>query len=360
MSSRGHSVPPAPVVVKKTRPTATTAKAARAPKKAPTGDLPKPLGSTAPQSTSTISNSSVATSTPATEIDSLTSGMKKVSITLTTQAQRAARAAKDKATADTKTSGKPPAAKPATRSSPKKTTAPRKVAAPKTTGAKTELSQGAVEIPESPAASFSAPSVSNDPISSSATPIVAAAPIPGSESINSPSVDPSVRVASGTPELSHSHPTSAQTPSSLPLPPSLPNTPQRPTHAAMPPPPPSPPPQAPSPPSTAASSGGSNVFIPYQPEGPTPNVDVTRNGPGLTWLEPNASTPARHKTSGNSPSAIVSAETGQASSAATGAPAQKQSLPVFSSTGIIPFGVKMKAVKEQGDSIWDVPDTPRG
>lgn len=98
--------------------------------------------------------------------------------------------------------------------------------------------------------------------------------------------------------------------------------------------------------------GTPDVFIPYQPEGPAAQTRVPQND--LQWLPPNTATPAASKF-GN--------------------------LPVFTSTGAIPFGVKKEAeandvsmggvstietqsllVKEEQTrkhDIWDVPDTPR-
>lgn len=79
-----------------------------------------------------------------------------------------------------------------------------------------------------------------------------------------------------------------------------------------------------------------NGFIAYKPQGPPPE-SVKQEEP-LRWLPPNTVTPS---------------------------PMKKGDLPVFSSTGPIPFGVPKtnraakQVKKEEGDTIWDVPETPR-
>jgi histone deacetylase HOS3 len=90
-----------------------------------------------------------------------------------------------------------------------------------------------------------------------------------------------------------------------------------------------------SPPVTHNSSASNGtVFIPYQPEGPIP-APVLRQEP-LKWLPPNTSTPTP----------------------------KRGDLPVFTSTGSIPFGPTPSGVEEQPteqekpeQSIWDVPET---
>jgi histone deacetylase HOS3 len=103
------------------------------------------------------------------------------------------------------------------------------------------------------------------------------------------------------------------------------------------------------------SSHTPDVFIPYQPEGPAPQSRALQNG--LQWLPPNTATPSASKFG---------------------------DLPVFTSTGTIPFGIKKEPyadevstsgvsstspnaaraaqANEEGikkHDIWDVPDTPR-
>lgn len=100
----------------------------------------------------------------------------------------------------------------------------------------------------------------------------------------------------------------------------------------------------------APASTPTDMFVPYQPEGPTP-APAPRNEP-LKWLEPNTSTP-------------------------TPSPMKRgglADLPVFTATSTIPFGVKsaspstlkndeLEVVKseesEKEASIWEVPETPK-
>jgi histone deacetylase HOS3 len=95
----------------------------------------------------------------------------------------------------------------------------------------------------------------------------------------------------------------------------------------------------------APINDASDVFVPYQPEGPSP-TPIPQQEP-LKWLPPNTSTPVATK---------------------------RSDLPVFTSTGAIPFGVNANkgpstslageaqgaTVKSQKPepSIWDVPETP--
>jgi histone deacetylase HOS3 len=92
-------------------------------------------------------------------------------------------------------------------------------------------------------------------------------------------------------------------------------------------------------------SGMSDVFVPYQPEGP-PSAPIPQQEP-LQWLPPNTATPVAMK---------------------------RSDLPVFTSTGAIPFGVNANKGPSSGSagngpvatskqlnlepSIWDVPETP--
>jgi histone deacetylase HOS3 len=95
----------------------------------------------------------------------------------------------------------------------------------------------------------------------------------------------------------------------------------------------------------SVNNSASDVFVPYQPEGPPP-APIPQQEP-LKWLPPNTSTPVAMK---------------------------RSDLPVFTSTGAIPFGVNTNkgpssalAGEAQGitskpqkpePSIWDVPETP--
>jgi histone deacetylase HOS3 len=96
---------------------------------------------------------------------------------------------------------------------------------------------------------------------------------------------------------------------------------------------------------TPLNNGVSDVFVQYQPEGPPP-APIPQQEP-LKWLPPNTSTPVAMK---------------------------RGDLPVFTSTGAIPFGVNanrgtssvsageapVATSKQQKPepSIWDVPKTP--
>jgi histone deacetylase HOS3 len=81
-----------------------------------------------------------------------------------------------------------------------------------------------------------------------------------------------------------------------------------------------------------------DMFIHYQPEGPTPPTAAQQQQ--LQWLPPNTSTPA---------------------------PARRTDLPVFTSTSAIPFapprpqGQEGSAVlpKRDEESVWEVPETPQ-
>jgi histone deacetylase HOS3 len=105
-------------------------------------------------------------------------------------------------------------------------------------------------------------------------------------------------------------------------------------------------------PPSSSSSGGPDLFIPYQPEGPAQNAAVQQEP--LRWLPPNTSTPASVR--------------------------RPDMLPVFTSTSTIPFAPNpnlglASPRKSGGDSsnandrlpspskprersIWDIPETP--
>ena len=101
----------------------------------------------------------------------------------------------------------------------------------------------------------------------------------------------------------------------------------------------------------APSSGpgtSPSVFIPYQPEGPPPNLVPQQEA--IRWLPPNTSTPS---------------------------PMKRGDLPVFTANSTIPFGIKpnmpqttksppepspasaAENAKPYDSSIWDVPETPK-
>lgn len=125
---------------------------------------------------------------------------------------------------------------------------------------------------------------------------------------------------------------------------SEPNSAQQSSSPSLPVAPPAAAPLLPAPPLLQQSQSSiSDLFVPYQPEGPTPLPAVAQQQqPPLQWLPPNASTPAAM---------------------------EHANLPVFTSTSAIPFALRpernavVPAVKtEQGtgvdEKVWDVPDTP--
>lgn len=355
LSSRGVSIPP-PVIVKKTRQPSTAAKTTKAPRKPSIIGQAPALGSTAGTSARTASSSSNAQATP--DVDSLTSGMKKVSITLTTQAQRDAKSAEKAAAVAAK-----PAAVKAARSSPKKASAPKRAPASKATASKIPPAGNASEITESPAAwppaadsqqaAQPAATSTADAFGSAHVALTSDAQPAAVRQSAVEQLNASASTEAPFPSIApSSYNTTISTPSRVPLPSSIPDTPRDAVSDTT-----MAPPRVPSPPPTTASSSGSNVFIPYQPEGPPPTVDVTK-GPSLTWLEPNAATPAKFK-NGIVAAAVSSAENSQSDSAPA-TPAQKRTLPVFTATGNIPFGVQGGEAKKKDDSIWEVPETPRG
>jgi histone deacetylase HOS3 len=302
MSSRGQSIPP--VVVKKTRapakPRAEPAVKPRVRRKSPLNDTGAATagndgaGTVYPPPRS--GSVSLTTNQPAgsqnSDIDSLTSGMKKINLSLVTKAQREAREqAKGGATKAT-------ASKPATRIIPK----------PKAVNRSSSISSqaGPVQLkPEPPAGGA-----------------IQAPEIPDSQG----------------PESFPSMPSTPQQ-----LPPHLPLHVQQ-AAAQVPLPASSPVPFA-QPAATIQPTSSSDVFIPYQPEGPPPNPVPQQEA--IRWLPPNTSTPT---------------------------PMKRGDLPVFTATSAIPFGLNpaMAPPKPQeqaglpaesltpfDQSIWEVPETPK-
>ena len=131
------------------------------------------------------------------------------------------------------------------------------------------------------------------------------------------------------------------------LPPHLPNHLQQASQVPL---PASSPIQSPQPARSSLPASSSDVFIPYQPEGPPPNPVPQQEE--IRWLPPNTSTPT---------------------------PMKRANLPVFTSTSTIPFGTKphqppkatapLEPAQAPGAaaaslnpfdaSIWEVPDTPK-
>jgi histone deacetylase HOS3 len=250
-------------------------------------------------------------------IDNLTSGMKKIKLNLTTKAQREAKELEKQA------------AKPATKPITIKPAKPRQV----------EKAIGNTRIIP-PAAQ--AASINNGPSSA----------VPQSQL---PEILPPMPI---TPQhsLPAQFPAHLQQAAEVPLPTSSPAAPPYPTLEQGPeisrpahPPSPSYPalekgPQIWKPTSASASASTpshpvttSDVFIPYQPEGPPPESMIQQEP--LKWLPPNTATPS---------------------------PMKRGDLPVFTSTGAIPFGlprvngeVKKEENKGKDVDIWEVPETPK-
>ncbi|GKT47315.1 uncharacterized protein ColSpa_07496 [Colletotrichum spaethianum] len=113
-----------------------------------------------------------------------------------------------------------------------------------------------------------------------------------------------------------------------------------------------------------ATPSDSDVFINYQPDGPTP-VSMTPQEP-LKWLPPNMNTPVK-----TSPSKLSSAKLSP--NKKSPAKMMRADLPVFTSTSAIPFApqdphgmleVKQEAAvkadpEEPAKSIWEIPETPQ-
>lgn len=291
MSSRGHSIPP--VVVRKTRapsqPRAEPAKTSRVRRKSPlneTGEQPQEQfpAILPPSRASSVVLPSIESSNQNSDIDNLTSGMKKIKLNLTTKAQREA---KEQAKSATKA-----AAKAATKATSSKPTKPQPIQQPSNSNGAPSSS-----VQEPPQASIPAvteqKSLSENFIAAPATP---------------------------KQSLPAHRPAQIQEAMQVPLPASSPVVP-----AFV-----QPAPQQP--------SGGSDVFIPYQPEGPPPNT-LTQQEP-IRWLPPNTATPS---------------------------PMKRADLPVFTATSAIPFSANpnvntvpkpAEAFRKEDDSIWEVPETP--
>jgi len=296
MSSRGHSIPP--VVVKKTRapaqPRGEAPKTSRVRKKSPLNDnsaaSSSSISTAVPQLTSNdvVLPSTEASSSQTSEIDNLTSGMRKIKLNLTTKAQREA---KEQTKQAAKPATKPVAIKPAK---------PRPAAKP--------ITETRIIPPVAP------PATSNgfvpDPQlqSSKILPPMPTTPQPSLPSHLQQAVQ--VPLPASSPPAAPSHPILEQGPPvSKPAPQPIPHP-------------------APS----------SDVFIPYQPEGPQPEPMIQQEP--LKWLPPNTTT--------------------------TPSPMKRGELPVFTSTGAIPFGlprvngeVKKEENKGKDVDIWEVPETPK-
>lgn len=318
MSSRGNSVPP--VVVKKTRAPPQARKDAPKPtrvrRKSPlneyAGDHSTRNVSNGQQSISSkaVSPSIETTTSPPSDMDSLTSGMKKIKLSLTTKAQREAK--------EQGTSTKSAAPK---RTEPRPILPPASQIIPAPPSIVPPTSNGTITQP--PAYSASSPTT---------VPPLPTQPLSSNDQVSQPPIESlPPRPSTPQPSLQHVFLHQVQQPTNIPLPNSSPPN---------------------SPPKTPVQSGtvaaDPDIFVPYQPEGPTPHP-VSQQEP-IRWLSPNTTATPSHMKRGD--------------------------LPVFTSTSAIPFGVNpkfgvpggppqreetMKKEDVKGgkdDSIWEVPDTP--
>ncbi|KFY07185.1 hypothetical protein V492_07371 [Pseudogymnoascus sp. VKM F-4246] len=225
------------------------------------------------------------------DIDSLTAGMKKVKINLTTKAQRDAKAAAAAAVANMPAPNAP---------------------APELSDTAVTASQAAHGVPEQSQIG-QAGTPPRQPLSRAGS-YMTELPPPTPEPLTPhPSIADrlqQLQVATSAPLPTSSPPRSLRRSSSVST-----------THTST------------TPPQPRAAAPTSNVFIPYQPEGPTPKAGPRDER--LKWLEPNTATPG--------PS-----------------PAKRGDLPVFSSTGAIPFATKRPTSSDtkREDDIWEVPETP--
>ncbi|KAI9741539.1 MAG: hypothetical protein M1818_004345 [Claussenomyces sp. TS43310] len=303
MSSRGHSIPPVPLVVKKTRPTAPTTKSARAPKKNSVvenkvntvggGEESRRLPSLPRKQSSTEAEAAAMAAVTDPDLETLTSGMRKIKLSLTTKAQREARE-QAKLAATTALSKGP--AKDATKVVPE-------------------------PVPEPASASMPAHNGT-------------AAPDDEVSPVRESSLSPTPKAPS-TPQMGRIH--QMQEAANVPLPSSSPAAPP-----VL--------PSAPTPPMAtfaSATHGASNVFIPYQPEGPTPVALAKQEE--LHWLEPNTSTPSPMPR--EAPAAPHHGSSGGRS---------MKDMPVFSATGVIPFAAAdtVEEAKEER-RVWGAPATPQ-
>jgi histone deacetylase HOS3 len=119
----------------------------------------------------------------------------------------------------------------------------------------------------------------------------------------------------------------------------------------------------PPPPQTATP----DVFIQYQPDGPTPDIAVPQEP--LTWLAPNTATPSVARPAepdiNTTPPPIKQADP---ASLRSPSPMKRADLPIFTSTSQILFAPqspannssppKVKNERQLDDAIWEVPETP--
>lgn len=318
MSSRGPSIPP--VVVKKTRAPAQPRAAADPAKTRVRRKSPLNNSGSAKASEPPSRSGSVALLNPPggsqesqnSDMDSLTSGMKKINLSLITKEQKEAR---ERA----KTAAKTAPTKPATRIIPK----PKIPKPPRMEGGPVQPEQErpmtstvqaptVPEIPDSqgPESFPSMPSTPQQLPPQIPTHLQQAAqvPLPSSSPVQFAQSEPAIQSAIQSGPIAFAQPEPTIHPTS--------------------------------------NASSSDVFIPYQPEGPPPNPAPQLQEP-IRWLPPNVTS--------------------------TPTPMKRGDLPVFTATSAIPFGINSsiapQAPKLQGSaaesakpfdpSIWEVPETPK-
>ncbi|KAK3939849.1 hypothetical protein QBC46DRAFT_459376 [Diplogelasinospora grovesii] len=270
------------------------------------------------------------------DMDKLTSGMKKIKITLVTPAQREARErerlAKEKEEAAARAAESITVATPTLESEPSLHHQP----AEQTPAAPPSTNSG---LPSSP--------VVEATITPMSTPPAAAAldhsekqqqqqpmlPLPSFSSYTidqqNPSIIESLSPKSLPPQADPLTPAHAghvftpmllsSQPQRVPLPSSSPITPTSPTRFQQ-----------------QASAPPPDVFIQYQPEGPAPSLVKQQQQQSLQWLPPNiVATPM----------------------AAT--PMRRTDLPVFTATSAIPFAPTGTGRQQFDESEWEIPETPQ-
>lgn len=303
-----------PLAVKKTRAPVKkepVPRAPRAPKRLPSttnGAGPRAVSKTSPLSRTPASTSPdlpVADKT-ANDMDSLTSDMKKVKITLVTKAQKEARErerlAREKLKAGDSISVATPVEEPRPSVAPENQE-PRRLVPPENlplpsspAPATTPIKTPTLSLPDQ-SSGFDTPGQHYFPERSPTELPVSATPAYGRPMVLPPSSSPMSTSPLRSPARSSR------------------NSNRSPTREA------------------ALSS--SDVFVPYQPEGPAASP-LRQAQPPLQWLPPNAATPSVMR---------------------------RADLPVFTSTSAIPFGGSTKPpsspLKQENDDIWEVPETPQ-
>ncbi|KAI3401328.1 hypothetical protein diail_11411 [Diaporthe ilicicola] len=127
-------------------------------------------------------------------------------------------------------------------------------------------------------------------------------------------------------------------------------------------------PMGPPPPPQAATP---DVFIQYQPEGPTPDMAAPQEP--LTWLPPNTVTPSAAKQAPVMDTTPTPMKQVDAAALRSPSPMKRADLPIFTPTSQIPFAPRtptdsslpagfssprVKDARHLDDAIWEVPETP--